>query len=146
MSGDAKTVSVTERGWPMHFVGAAACTFRRNTLLCCGDNAVVVSSVGNYRPPSLKGNSCEIGVRAFYETLALRVYRDGAYLEGDADQHIDFDSPGRLGLDPAVDSYADMAANLMHDRVVEEFRSRMLAGEILSPIAPADPRSVDPAE
>ncbi|TAN06824.1 MAG: hypothetical protein EPN36_03590 [Rhodanobacteraceae bacterium] len=137
MSGDTRPVIVTERGWPMHFVGAAACTFRRNTLLRCGENAVVVSSVGNYRPPSLNGDSCEIGVRAFYETLALRVHRDGPYLEGDPDQRIEFESPGILGLDPAVDTYADMAANIMHDRVVEEVSARLLAGELVSPIAGA---------
>jgi hypothetical protein len=145
MNGNAWTVIATERGWPMHFVGAAACTFRRNTLLRCGENAVVVSSVGNYRPPSLNGKSCEIGVRAFYETLVLKVHREGPYLEGDPDQRIEFDSPGILGLDPSVDTYADMAANIMHDHVVEEVSARLLAGVLVAPIAEAASGTPDDA-
>ncbi len=138
MSGtETRLVTTTERGWPAHFVGADACTFRRNTLLQCGDNAVVVSTVGNYRPPSMNGGSSEIGVRAFYETLALRAYQEGPYLEGDAGQRIEFDAPGILGLDPALDSYADYAANIMHNDVVEEVSAKLLAGVLVSPIAPA---------
>jgi hypothetical protein len=55
LCADFKGILLVERGWPGHYICAARCVWRRNTLLTLpkgevnGEVRVVVSSVGNQR-------------------------------------------------------------------------------------------------
>lgn len=114
-------VTRTERGWPAHFICADRCTFRRNTLLECGDRRVVVSTVGAYFP-EWDSQMEEIGVDRYYETQAFEAAQDpecGCWL-ADVVEHVEFSSPWSI-------SVPDMhGADEMHEAVVKEI-SEMLA-------------------
>lgn len=117
-------VKRTERGWAGHFIGASSCLFRRNTLLECGDERIVVSTVGAYK----YGNKVEqIGYNRYYETMAFEARFDGNYWEADVTKEITFESErGIYGttfseLPDDVDNKADQ----MHETVVEELMKSM---------------------
>lgn len=115
-------VKRTERGWPVHFICVSRCRFRRNTLLECGEQRVVVSTVGNMS--RLDGSGVEeIGFDRHYETMAFRAYFEDPYWEGDiSSPEVPFDSPWAIR---GVDIAADLRANAMHEAVVAEISSRL---------------------
>jgi hypothetical protein len=122
-----KTVQREERGWPGHFVAAAQCSFRRNTLLTCGDVRIVVSTVGEYRPPYHTGPGPEqIGCDRTHETMAFHAQHDAPYWDADLRSEVAFESPCQLN---SSERTSDALANEMHEHVVDEIEKRLAAGE-----------------
>ena len=117
MNSIPEGVTITERGWPGHFIGASGCVFRRNTLVTCSDvRQVVVSTVGNYRGTS--GQAEEIGYNRYYETYTFAAHRDGVYIEADV-RHQLYDFTRNHGTQ-VPGNFDDNAANITHDTVVAE--------------------------
>jgi hypothetical protein len=109
-----KTVERVERGWSGHFIDSRKCLFRRNTLLTCGENRIVVSTVGNYfRGPH--SERLPIGYGRYYETMVFEAVFDGRYWDADVEREVSFESQSCL------DEYGtDADANAMHEKIVEE--------------------------
>lgn len=117
----------TERGWPAHFIGAANCFFRRNTLLECGEERIVVSTVGSYRP-SQKDLITAIGAFGrYYETMVFAAQKDGPYWEANVSDQKDFDSTWQISAErlELLPDDVDNRANDMHEAVVSEFTNKM---------------------
>jgi hypothetical protein len=118
-------VKRTERGWAGHLCVAADCLFRRNTLLECGDVALVVSTIGGYIPQ----HTChpqDIGWNRAYETMAFHVAVNGPYKDADVHRQVSFDSEWALPFNGQPD--IDILANDMHEAVVAELTNKMAAG------------------
>ena len=117
----------TERGWPGHFICAADCLFRRNTLISFMDRQVVVSTVGNLRSDGKMGTIGAFG--RYYETMAFEAKEEGAYIEADVSEQLSFDSEWAISYENFDDMPEDIdnLANKMHEAVVNEFIARMEA-------------------
>ncbi len=115
----SNTVTTTERGWPGHFIAAAGCLFRRNTLVSCGDRHVVVSTVGAYRGGTGHGAVEQIGADRYYETMCFLGTIQSGYIDADvhADVSIGDYVPRGIYAERACDlsSDSDASANIMHD-------------------------------
>lgn len=125
--------TIQERGWAGHFCGAFDCLYRRNTLVRDGDRAIVVSSVGNYRPiqsgryePHERRPIEAIGVRRWYETAAFAAKPAGG-VDGATLWESDFYRPVSLpaglpwavtGEEPPDVAWADTRTDAQHDAVV----------------------------
>jgi len=102
----------TERGWAGHFICAADCLFRRNTLVSDGTRHIVVSTVGQLiesNPRSVR----EIGYRRFYETMAFIGQQEGPFIDAD----VLCDVTGASGIDhwagtPATSNASDLPDNV----------------------------------
>lgn len=128
-------VKRTERGWPAHFIFASRCVFHRNTFLECGDNRIVVSSVGHMEAWDKNQNVHKvetIGYNRYYETMVFNVKKEtfegyeDYYWDADTYNSVEFESPW------AISDFiftSDMRANDMHDAVVDEMAKRMESGE-----------------
>lgn len=129
----------TERGWAGHFICAAACRFRRNTLLEHDGVRVVVSTVGamfsDRAVREIKGMKDrdgpeEIGLDRYYETMAFHANEEGPYIEADVSREVEFESSWSMGHAHIAFDSVDNAANDMHERVVDEIVARLMRGEI----------------
>lgn len=120
-----KTIKLTERGWAGHFICADRCGFRRNTLIECGDDKVVVSTVGNYRPKSALDKIQTIGYNRYYETMAFHAKLDDLkeYWEADVSESYSFSSEWSI---PDLENAVDNRADAMHNQVVEEIAEELL--------------------
>lgn len=120
----------TERCWPGHFICATKCGLRRNTLLQCGDVAIVVSTVGAMRdrPGSDIG---EIGYHRACETMAFHAHQNGPYLDADVLRQVAFDAPWGISMKDynREDFQGDLRTDEMHEAVVAEITARLAAGE-----------------
>lgn len=118
-------VKRTERGWAGHFIGAASCRFRRNTLLESGETRIVVSTVGLMDSPLRDRQFMEIGFQRYYETMAFHAERvTDRYWDADVTRQVNFVSPW------AIDTTdADDRANDMHETVVVEIEAGLGCGE-----------------
>ncbi|MEN6292594.1 MAG: hypothetical protein ABFD07_11345 [Methanobacterium sp.] len=108
----------TERGWAGHFICADRCWFRRNTLLECGEERIIVSTVGEMTDISGKNfpNFVEVGHNRYYETMAFHAQRvDDRYWDADIQRPVNFESPWAIS-----ELNADDEANDMHEAVVDE--------------------------
>lgn len=117
---DPNTISRLERGWAGHFICANRCLFRRNTLLCRGKLKVVVSTVGLLFLNENDKEPTPIGFKRHYETMVFEADKS-QYNDADVTKPITFDSPWALEL-PAD----DLAANAMHEDVVDEIALDMI--------------------
>ena len=119
-------VKRTERGWGGHFICANRCRFRRNTLLEFDGVMIVVSTVGLLENRNGKGfDTIGAGGRMF-ETMAFHADpNDTRYHDADVSRQVYFNSP--WSINDKTD--ADDLANEMHETVVDEISSRLLAGE-----------------
>jgi len=121
-----RRVKITYRGWAGHFCMGHRCLFHLHTLLECGEERVVVSTVGNLRNSEVRngeGRTIQtIGLDRCYETMAFRAVWEEPYWEADVSNELSFDSPWAIE-DAKCDS--DLRANKMHEAVVEEFRQKM---------------------
>ena len=129
----------TERGWGGHFIRAAWCLFRRNTLLECGEQRVVVSTVGNYHIP-IRGEESgpvePIGYKRYYETMAFGAAVQGdIYWDADVTRSVCFKARWSVGH---TASTADAEANANHEAVVTELTARLERGELVVPPARTD--------
>jgi len=126
-------VTRTERGWAGHFICAVWCRFRRNTLLECGKQRVVISTVGNYHRP-IRGEESSpietIGHERYYETMAFGAQFDGTFWDADVTRQVDFEAPWSVRHSR---EHADAKANDMHEVVVAELTKRMRRGETVVP-------------
>ena len=133
-SVNTRTVYTEERGWPGHFCGAKDCRYKRNTLVRSpsrfADKAIVVSTVGDYRPNEQKGvNTPEmIGLNRYYETMAFMSDMNDPYLDADIRKEISFDS--NWCLDSWEDDDIDLQADAMHNAVVKEISEKLERGEL----------------
>lgn len=115
-----KKVTRKERGWAGHFFMAGQCCFRRNTLLTCGEDEIVVSTVGNL---FINGKKKMISGYCF-ETMAFRSDKsDTKYHDADVSKNVRFLSNNRL--DDADD---DNLADEMHETVVKEIAQKLIFG------------------
>lgn len=117
----------TERGWAGHFICADSCFFRRNTLLECGDDRIVVSTVGSYRT---KGKIETIGADGrYYETMAFKAYKNGPYWEAHVSEQLNFDSEWAICAESSEElpDDVDNLADQMHEAVVSELSAAMLS-------------------
>lgn len=116
---------MTERGWPGHFICADRCRFRRNTLIECGANRIVVSTVGDYRDRDGKVDT--IGYDRYYETAAFKACKDGEYWDANTSERVCFESAWSI---KTFNALSDMRANDMHDAACREIASKMERGEL----------------
>ena len=115
MNSIPEGVTITERGWPGHFIGASSCVFRRNTLVTCSDvRRVVVSTVGNFR--NSEGEAEEIGYNRYYETYTFSAVKEGAYWEADVHHQLYDFTDDHDTLVPG--NFDDNVANITHDTMV----------------------------
>lgn len=115
-------LKITERGWPAHLIVCQDCIFRRNTLLEYGRKKIVVSTVGNYRPFSDRGNIDTIGHARYFETRVFKAKFEKGYWEANIDKSIYFNSPWCIDH---CEHMADQEANDMHEKVVKEISKKM---------------------
>jgi len=115
-------VKKTERGWSGHYVCAIECFFRRNTLLECKDDKIVVSTVGNrWNDEMLK----TLGQGRYYETKVFHaVFEFEEYWDADVSKEINVTSKSAM-----LELGSDNEANEMHEAVVKEIESKMKQGE-----------------
>ncbi len=110
------SITITERGWPGHFIAAFKCRFRRNTLVDVGEGcrAVVVSTVGNYWPTP--NHQEQIGGGYYYET---HVFEANGTTGATGRFVARTKSNGLEGLRNLItEMAADIEANEMHERHV----------------------------
>lgn len=131
MDSTTQIVVRTERGWAGHFCGSCYCGFRRNTLLEYGNTRIVVSTVGNYRPPP-KEELETIGYKRYYETMVFGAKKEGPYWEADVNQQYNIENPCGINADipECLPDDVDNKANLLHETIVEEFIDKLLTGKI----------------
>jgi hypothetical protein len=126
-----KEVKRTERGWAGHFCCASDCMFRRNTLLEYGDKKWIVSTVGCQAPYYKKGEIISIGDRRWYETMAFEAINTDGYLDADITKEIKFISDWGIwgetwaNVLEKYNNLPDLAANDMHEKVVEELMEKI---------------------
>lgn len=118
----SENVKRTERGWAGHYICAASCLFRRNTLLEKGNVRIVVSTVGLHK---LNDEFISVGFKRYFETMAFHAEpAPSRFSDADVSRRVLFSSPWSIG---EVD--ADDKANDMHEAVVAEIAARIEAGE-----------------
>jgi len=113
MENTIREVKRTERGWAGHFVGAHHCEFRRNTLLECGEERLVVSTIGAYTPKQ-DGKYAWVNAYGFYETLVFKAGKEPFW---DADTTRQVLVEGTWYIDK-LRSFVDIEANNMHEAAV----------------------------
>ena len=112
-------VTITERGWPGHFIGARECLFRRNTLVYINDTrCAVVSTVGNMRDN--KGALQEIGHERWVETCTFAAHQEDAYLEADVTRQLYEFTDDHMHWYPSDNHFdgVDNISNDIHDHTV----------------------------
>ena len=114
-------VTATERGWPGHYIMGHRCVFHRNTLLECGDEKIIVSTVGHKLLNNDKED--EIAAGTYYETMAFQAKLEDGYLEADIEHEIVFESEWKIGK---IDHFSDARANEMHEVVIRELSGKMM--------------------
>lgn len=108
--------TITERGWPAHFICADRCAFRRNTLVKLGERRIVVSTVGAMRARS-DIDIERIGVDRYYETMAFEAVWQDPYWEADVSRQVEFE--GQWAVDH-LERHCSLDANTMHDEAVAQ--------------------------
>lgn len=123
----AKSVKVTYRGWPGHYIVAKDCIFRLNTLVEVGEIRYVVSTVGNLQPRVPIGSKIEkVGCDYYYETMVFRA----ALVEGG---YWDQDSGNPVLTKHCVEKItidSDQKAQEMHEAAVGEIIGQILGEEL----------------
>ena len=134
-------VKRTERGWAGHYICARDCLFRRNTLLEYGNKKWIVSTVGcqicrhDLSPWYKMGDVMSIGSGRWYETMAFESFYD-EYDDADITKEIQFKSDwGIWGIswEDVMEKYnqhPDIAANEMHEKVVNELMEKIKNGNV----------------
>ena len=123
------SVKRTERGWGAHFIAAARCLFRRNTLLEYEDRKWIVSTVGNYIPMN-QTDPDTIGLDRWYETMVFEAKCIAGYIDADVTRQIETDNDwGIWGetWEEVMETYhtPDNAANAMHEKIVDEMTEKI---------------------
>ena len=115
----------TERGWCGHFICGDRCRFRRNTLLTKGRKHIIISTVGNLATED--GEMDTIGHERYYETMAFRAVKVGAYWDADVSEEVPFESDWSICAKSAkkLPDDVDNKANDMHEAVVAELIKKL---------------------
>jgi len=117
-----KRVKRTERGWAGHFCLAQRCLFRRNTLLECGKEKVVVSTVGLLY--NRETNEIEkIGSDGYYECMVFPAIKKGNYWDADWSKTLESETI------TFFNEGSDQKANEMHEDMIKKFTDKMKKGE-----------------
>lgn len=114
-----------ERGWGAHFIGAANCLFRRNTLLVFGERRIVVSTVGNYCPPPIY-EITQIGADRHYETMIFEAEFQSPFWEANIQKQLYIENL-EWSLEYVGDN-SDNLANDMHEKSVDTVMKMMQEG------------------
>lgn len=121
-------VTITERGWPAHYICVDHCRFRRNTLVECGGRRFVVSTVGAMR-------NCEdtiwekIGAGRYFETMVFKAKQSEPYGYWDADIERSVSGwKGRWCITEPPRFESDKEANAMHEAIVAELKAKLEKG------------------
>lgn len=123
-----KPVIRTERGWGAHFCLADRCAFRRNTLLECGDQRIVVSTVGAMS--SLDGTCYDaIGHNRHFETMAFHAVWEDPYWDVDVMRQLEMPCASTLS---GVQRNSDSLANEMHEAAVSQFMEALARGSYVT--------------
>jgi hypothetical protein len=115
-------VTRTERGWDEHFIETSHCHFRRNTLLECGEERIVVVTIG-----TPDGGEQEKGC-GHYETMAFKAKKVGIYWGADRTKKVNFKGNRHIPREyfhPSPET-VNLEANNMHEAVVAEISERLL--------------------
>ena len=117
---EIEKVRRTERGWAGHYVCAASCLFRRNTLLEFNDVKIVVSTVGAKRDP-ITGFCEKIADNRYFETMVF-------YAKRVKDKYWDADISRQITTygEWFITDLDDIAANDMHENIVNEMILRLV--------------------
>lgn len=118
-------ITIQERGWASHFIGARWCLFRRNTLLEYKDVSIVVSSVGRMLKDTPSGYEfVKIGHNRHFETMVFFA-DDTKYKDADV-------SRGSIYHEylEGVDVDQEILANDTHDKVVDLMMQKLINNEI----------------
>jgi hypothetical protein len=112
--------TITEHGWPAHFIAARHCIYKRNTHIRQGDKFLVVSSVGSYK--GADGAPEPIGHNRYYETMMFPGHIRGGYEEAITCREIgtpEFLECGLYGETPAdLPECPDRVMDGHHDAIV----------------------------
>ena len=119
-------VKTTERGWGWHFICAARCMFRRNTLVEGVSQSFVVSTVGNFMNGRDKLPDT-IGFQRYYETMIFLAKENGPYMDADVSNQITLGDDIKWAVDN-VDEGSDNVANDMHESNVAALCERLQDG------------------
>jgi hypothetical protein len=106
-------VTITERGWPGHFICSHQCTFRRNTLVQFGKKRIVVSTVGCMRN-ELSNAPVEIGWQRFYETMVFQAKYESPYWDTNCSKEMHWPESPDWRIDHC-EKGSDLQANNMHE-------------------------------
>lgn len=102
--------------------------FRRNTLLECDGQFVVVSTVGRYLPKGFREVE-PIGTNRYFETMAfMSDENDQKFHDADVSKEVKLESDWAIST---YDPESDIEANEMHEAVVKELTEKMQRGEKL---------------
>lgn len=132
----------TERGWAGHYICSRDCLFRRNTLLEYGNKKWIVSTVGcqicrhDLSPYYKIGDIMSIGANRWYETMAFESSYD-EYDDPDVlSKEIKFESKWCIcgntwkEVMRKYNDTPDLAANEMHEKVVNELMEKIKNGNV----------------
>ena len=114
----------TERGWPGHYCLGDRCMFHRNTLLEFGEERIVVSTVGAMRLSHEKDIE-PIGLGRYYETMVFAAQFDDPYWDADVSRDTEY-----FDCVSHCERHADLEANLMHERAVDEMTSHLVTNTV----------------
>ena len=112
-------ITITERGWPGHFICSSRCEFTRNTLISNGELNIIVSTVGAMMDIHISNERRYemVGLDRYYETMAFHAEYKEPYWDSDVTRQVSFNSPWYL---PTIEFNSDALANDMHETVVKE--------------------------
>lgn len=124
---------ITERGWAGHFICADRCLFKRNTLIEAENDSVVVSTVGAMRRSDGKGFEVIGSSGRYYETMVFGSEDSNGYIEANVSDERSFESEWAICADNYnnLPSDVDNKADAMHNSVVDEFKNKLKAIEVI---------------
>ena len=119
-----RRVTITERGWPGHFILGHRCLWRRNTLLELGERRLVVSSVGRCLDKSDDQETFMAigGNGRMMETMTFVARYDDPYWEADIHRPL---HNGRTWFSKDASRNATLEYEMIHLITVKHWQSEI---------------------